>query len=125
MKDDVRKKFREQASRSSLFVKYEIVRVLQLSQELETVYQTYPRLQSVVGHQAWQQLTDVIYRDLLTLNLNTTDADLRRDISENFRRLEDISASTMVRDGHGLRDTLARVLRYRITNGLATRGGSQ
>jgi ABC-type phosphate transport system auxiliary subunit len=118
MKDDVRKKLGKQSSSSSFFVKYELVRVLNLASELETVYKTYPKLQSVVGHQAWQELTDVVYRDLLRLNLDNANLQLRQDISENFRRLEDISASTLVRDHHALRDTLARVLRYRITNGL-------
>jgi hypothetical protein len=122
MKDDVRKK--SAASRSSLFVRYEMVRLLNLTLELETIYQTYPKLQSIVGHSAWQELTDVVYRDLLSLNLDATNNGLKTGIAENFRRLEDVSSSTMIRDSSGLRDTVSRVLRYRITNGLTGRGSN-
>lgn len=97
-----------------------LVRLLKLAQELETIYQTYPRLQSVVGYEAWQQLTDVVYRQLLDINLEPEDRVIRGVVAENLTSLEDLAASTLVRDRAGLRDTLSRVLMFRIKNGLAT-----
>lgn len=120
MKKDLRIKIREGNSYSSKIVQQQLVRLLNLSAELETVYQTYPRLRAVVGYAAWQQLTDSLYQQLLSLNLAPTDAELRSRVVANFVRLEDISASTLVRDTAGLRDTLSRTLQFRLINGLAT-----
>ena len=120
MKKDVRLKYRPGSFSSSKFANYQLVRLLKLSQELETVYKTYPKLRSVVGYQAWQELTDNVYAQVLKLNLNPEDESLRSDISANFNRLEDIAAAALVRDRAGLRDILSRVLQFRLINGLAT-----
>ena len=96
------------------------MRLLKLSQELETVYKTYPKLRGVVGYGAWHELTDKVYRQVLELNLHPEDEQLRADIATNFNRLEDIAAAALVRDHAGLREILSRVLRFRLMNGLAT-----
>ncbi len=129
MKKDVRKK-RPGFSRSRnsqtpaaraahKAVATELTRLLGLAQELQTVYQTYPTLRAMVGAEAWQGLTDVAYRQLLELNLDTSNSELRQRIELNLTRLEDLSASSLVRTSTGLRDTLSRVLIYRISNRLA------
>lgn len=120
MKKDLRIKIRPRDAFASKFVRHQLVYLLKLSDELETVYQTYPRLRSLVGYAAWQELTDLVYRQLLELNLAPRKRELRREVVANFTRLEDISASTLVRDGAGLKDTLSRVLQFRLINRLAT-----
>ena len=120
MKKDVRIKIRPRDSFASKFVRHQLVYLLKLSDELETVYQTYPRLRSLVGYSAWQELTDSVYRQLLELNLAPRNRELRRIVVANFTRLEDISSSTLIRDHTALRDTLSRVLQFRLINKLAT-----
>ncbi|MDP9211750.1 MAG: hypothetical protein M3N59_00515 [bacterium] len=105
----------------SAFVKRHLVDLLRLTDDLQTAYETYPRLQSLVSEEAWNQLTDVPYRQLLELNLRPGDRSLRDAAARNVLRLEDVLASTLVRDRTGFNDTLTRVLRFRIVNGLATR----
>ncbi|MEX2209745.1 MAG: hypothetical protein WD603_02090 [Patescibacteria group bacterium] len=103
------------------FVKRHLVDLLRLTDELQAVYETYPRLQSLVSEEAWSQLTDVPYRQLLELNLRPDDRGLRDAAAGNILRLEDLLTSTLVRDRTAFNDTLTRVLRFRIVNGLATR----
>lgn len=97
----------------------ELTRLLELSQELQTIYQTYPKLRAMVGAEAWQGLTDVVYGQLLELNLAPSNRQLKQSIELNLTRLEDLSASSLVRGDTGLRDTLSRVLIFRISNRLA------
>ncbi len=120
MKKDVRKKERVYVSAARIEARRNLVTLLKLSQELETVYQTYPKLRNVVGHEAWTTLTDIVYAQLLDLNLNPTDPEIRERVAKNIERLEDLSASTLVRDQTGLRDTVSRVLIFRLSNNLVT-----
>lgn len=121
MNKDVRKKERPEFRVTSKFVREQMLALLKLIDELETAYQTYPRLRGVVGHEAWQQLTDIVYRQLLDLNLKPKSRNLRDEISANLTQLEDLAASTLIRDRTGLRDTASRVLRFRLQNGLVAR----
>lgn len=119
MKKDVRKKVRPPFRISSKYVQVQLLGVLKLTDELQTVYQTYPKLRKFVGDEAWQRLTDVPYQQLLQLNLHPRDKALRNRYAKNMIRLEDIMASTRTRDRAGLKHTLSQVLIYRIENGLA------
>ncbi len=121
MKKDVRKKLRPAFRVSSRYVRKHLLELLKLTQELEAVYQTYPRLRRLIGSEAWQQLTDVPYRQLLELNLSPRQRSLRDSYAKNQLRLEDLAASTIIRDRSGLRNTLSLLLIYRIENGLATK----
>ncbi len=121
MKKDVRKKVRPAFRVSSKYVQGHLLELLKLTDELETVYQTYPMLRKFVGHEAWQRLTDVPYRQLLKLNLEPQQRSLRDAFAKNMLRLEDLSVSTAVRDRAGLRTTLSQILVYRIENNLATK----
>lgn len=121
MKKDVRPKTSGEFSATRLQTRQSLVKVLQLSLELETVYKTYPKLRSIVGHTAWQSMADVAYQQLLELNLDPANIEARKCVELNISRLEDIAATCLVRDETGLRDTVARVLTYRIANNLATR----
>jgi hypothetical protein len=118
MKKDVHKK-RPAFRVSSKYVRDHLLELLKLTEDLETIYQTYPKLQIFVGHQAWQQLTDVPYRQLLDLNLQPNRKELRDGFAKNILHLEDLAASTLIRDRTAFRDTLSRILRFRIQNGLA------
>jgi hypothetical protein len=118
MNKDLRKKERPDFNVPSTFVQTRMLKLLKLSDELEVIYQTYPKLRRVVGHEAWQELSDRIYQDLLKLNLNPDRFELRMQIDEALADLEDLSVSTLVRDKGGLKDTAARVLRVRLKNGL-------
>ena len=123
MKRDIirKRKFRQTPFEvSSAYVRQHLVGLLRLTEELRVGYETYPRLQAVVGREAWEQLTDVPYRQLLELNLHPRDRALRDAAAKNILRLEDLAASLLVRDRSGLNDSVTRVLRYRIENGLAT-----
>jgi hypothetical protein len=120
MKKDVRKKSRPAFRVSSQYVRKHLLELLRLTEELNTLYDTYPRLQRLIGPEAWQQLTDVPYRQLLELNLNPRKRSLRDAYAKNQLRLEDVAASTVVRDRMSLRHTLSLILIYRIENGLAT-----
>lgn len=119
MKKDVRKKVRPLFRISSKYVQQQMLEVLKLTDELQAAYQTYPRLRKFVGDEAWQRLTDVPYQQLLELNLSQQNKPLRDRYGKNMLRLEDILASTSVRDRDGLKHTLSQVLIYRIENGLA------
>jgi hypothetical protein len=121
MKKDVRKKSRPLFRVSSEYVQRHLLELLKLTDELNTAYDTYPRLQRLIGREAWQQLTDVPYRQLLELNLNPRKRSLRDAYAKNQLRLEDMATSMVVRDRSGLRQTLSQVLIYRIENGLATK----
>lgn len=125
MKGDISKKGRARKRPAfrvdNAFVRRHLTDLLKLTDELRTAYETYPRLQAVVDREAWDQLTDVPYRQLLELNLNLGDRQLRDNAANNIVALEDIAASMQVRDRTGLNDTVTRLLRYRIVNGLATR----
>lgn len=116
MRKDLRIKIRPDASFSSKYIRHQLMKLLELSRELAGVYQTYPRLRRVVGREAWQQLTDTVYQELLMLNLKPGDARLRKQITKDSQRLEDILGSTVTRDHAGLKDTLSRVLMFRITH---------
>lgn len=120
MKKDVRKNSRPAFRVSSEYVRQHLLELLTLTEELERMYQTYPRLRRLIGPEAWQQLTDVPYRQLLELNLNPRDRSLRDAYAKNQLRLEDVAASGVVRDRTALRHTLSLILIYRIENGLAT-----
>ncbi len=120
MKKDVRIKFRSGITRTPKTVRQQLVYVLQLADDLAASYRGYSELQAVVGPVAWQSLSDTVYRDLLALNLDPANQSLAEQIRLNTLRLEDIAASTLVRDAAGLRETLARVLQFRLINGLAT-----
>ncbi len=106
-----------------MYVRKHLAGLLRLTEELRVAYETYPRLQAVVDAEAWEQLTDVPYRQLLELNVRPRDRKLRDAAAKNILRLEDLSASLLVRDRSGLNDSVTRVLRYRIENGLAVRPG--
>ncbi len=121
MKKDVRKNSRPAFRVSSQYVRKHLLELLKLTEELEGMYQTYPRLRRLIGSEAWQQLTDVPYRQLLELNLSPRDRSLRDAYAKNQLRLEDVAASGIVRDRGALRHTLSLILIYRIENGLATR----
>lgn len=95
-----------------------MLRLLKLSDELETIYQTYPKLRRVVGHQAWQELSDQVYRDLLELNVKPDRFELRLRIDDALADLEDIAIGSLVRDRTGLKGTAAQVLRFRLKHGL-------
>lgn len=118
MHKDLRKKERPDFNVPSTFVKSRMLRLLKLSDELETIYQTYPKLRRIVGHEAWQELSDRIYRDLLELNLNLDRFELRMRIDDALADLEELAASSLVRDRSGLKNTAARVLRFRLKHGL-------
>lgn len=132
MKRDVYKKrrpARQKAGRNrppfevtSAYVRKHLTDLLRLTDELRTAYETYPRLQAIVDAEAWEQLTDVPCRQLLELNVRPRDRKLRDAAARNILRLEDLAASMLTRDRTGLNDTVSRVLRYRIENGLATGG---
>lgn len=118
MNKDVRKKDRPEFRVSSKMVRENLLTLLKLTDELKAIYDTYPKLRRVVGENAWEQLTDVVYRQLLEYNLDAKDAKLRRMIQLNLARLEELAESTAVRDRAGLRDTTARVLMFRLQNQL-------
>lgn len=118
MKKDVRLKHRSGLICSRKNARQQLVDLLKLSQELETVYQTYPKLRAVVGKAAWESMGDYVYRQILLLHLNPADADAQKAVSKNISRLEDISAASLIRDDIGLRDILSRVLLFRISNNL-------
>lgn len=118
MKKDVRLKHRSGLYISRKQVRQQLVDLLKLSQELETVYQTYPKLRAVVGQMAWQGMGDHVYKQILMVHLNPLDEEARERVDRNISRLEDISAASLVRDQTGLRDILARVLMFRIANNL-------
>lgn len=103
---------------TSAYVRQHLADLLRLTEELRVGYETYPRLQAVVDSEAWEQLTDVPYRQLLELNIRPRDRKLRDAAARNVLRLEDLAASLLVRDRSGLNDSVSRVLRYRIENGL-------
>lgn len=107
---------------TSAYVRQHLTGLLRLTEELRVGYGTYPRLQAVVDPEAWEQLTDVPYRQLLELNVRPRDRGLRDAAAKNILRLEDLAASLLIRNRTGLNDTVSRVLRYRIENGLATAG---
>ena len=123
MKRDITRKSKVRANPrfevTSAYVCQHLAGLLRLTEELRVGYETYPRLQAVVGREAWEQLTDVPYRQLLELNLSPRDRKLRDAAARNILRLEDLAASLLVRDRSGLNDSVTRVLRYRIQNGLA------
>lgn len=121
MKRDVRQKQVSELLAVRKKTRANLVSLLKLSGELETVYQTYPKLQSVVGHAAWQSLTDLVYQELLQHNLDPENLEVAERIRLNMVRLEDIAAASLVRDDTGLRDVLSRVLIFRLTNGLVTK----
>ena len=118
MHKDLRKKERPDFHGPRTFVQTRMLRLLKLSDELETVYQTYPKLRRVIGHQAWQQLSDQIYRDLLELNVQPDRFELRLRIDDALADLEDIAVGSLVRDRTGLKATAAQVLRFRLKHGL-------
>ena len=120
MKRDITKKLKPQFEVNSAYVRQPLADLLRLTEELRVGYETYPRLQAVVGAEAWEQLTDVPYRQLLQLNLSPRDRTLRDAAAKNILQLEDLAASLLIRDRSGLNDSVTRVLRYRIINGLAT-----
>lgn len=120
MKKDVRKKSRPVFRVSSEYVRKHLLELLKLTEELDSIYRTYPRLRRLIGREAWQQLTDVPYRQLLELNLSPRKRSLRDAYAKNQLRLEDVAASTITRDRAALRRTLSQILIYRIENGLAT-----
>lgn len=122
MKKDVRKKIRPRFAVSSQFIRQHLLDLLKLTEELETGYQSYAKLRQLVGYEAWQQLTDVPYRQLLDLNRQPANRQLRDDFGRNVLWLEDLAMSMLTRDQSGLHDTLTRVLRYRLVNGLAMKG---
>jgi hypothetical protein len=120
MKRDIFKKSKPRFEVSSTYVRKHLAGLLQLTEELRVGYETYPRLQAIVAREAWEQLSDVPYQQLLELNLSPRDRRLRDAAAKNILRLEDLVASLLVRDRIGLNDTVTRVLRYRLENGLAT-----
>lgn len=121
MKKDLRPKHRDGLIVARKQAKDQLVELLKLTQELETVYETYPKLRSVVGENAWHSLTDVVYQQLLGLNLEPTNQAIRKGVLKNIERLEDISAASLIRDETGLRDILSRVLTFRFANNLLTK----
>ncbi len=118
MKRDITPKIRAPFQADNAYVKRHLLELLTLIDELRVAYETYPKLQAMVSVDAWNQLTDLPYRQLLELNLAPRDRKLRDAVARNMLRLEDLSASTLIRDRSGFNDTLTRVLRYRIVNGM-------
>ena len=118
MHKDLRKKERPDFNVPSTFVKTRMLKLLKLSDELNVIYDTYPKLRRVVGKEAWQELTDQVYRDLLELNLQLDRFELRLRIDDALADLQELSESSLVRDRTGLKDTAARVLRFRLKHRL-------
>jgi hypothetical protein len=118
MNKDLRKKERPDFNVPSTFVKTRMLKLLKLSDELNVIYDTYPKLRRVVGQEAWQELTDRVYRDLLELNVEPDRFELRLRIDDALADLQELSESSLVRDRTGLKETASRVLHFRLKHGL-------
>lgn len=121
MKSDLRTNTSVDFPRGSKVAKRLLVDLLERSAELETNYQGYAQLRSVVGKNAWRSLTDHVFGQILELNLRRGNADLLNAIEQNMIRLQDITDSMAIHDDAALRETLSRVLTFRLINGLSVK----
>ncbi len=119
MKSDLRTNTSVDFPRGSKVAKRLLVELLERSAALERDYLEYPELRAVVGKRAWRSLTDHLFTQVLELNLQRGNNALLKAIEENMIRLQDIADSMAIHDEQALRETLSRVLTFRLANGLS------